>query len=281
MSNQEAPLKLQPLKNALEEESFESRRGRMLAGALYGLLGATAYALLSGTINALTHPGLSIFVDWSSILLTWLWLGLGLAFFGALTGWFTETVKGILVGAVSLSAAVLIANLIQSSARGAITIVMFFAMALPVAAICLPVIWALRWLAERHVRLLSETGSQRTRGIILLVIVTLAFGFVPAAFQRMSATEEKTVRLVDALIKQAEAGQATESPALPLEKLPTLNAHLGMDYSLSQSKSKISTVGYDVSIIFSDGYKVTCVLVVYGDQDPFFRGCVEGDVPSP
>lgn len=281
MSNQEVPLKLQPLKNSLKEEPFESRRGRMLAGALYGLLGATAYALLSGTINALTLPGLSIFVDWSSIFLTWLWLGFGLAFFGALTGWFTETVKGILVGAVSMSAAVLIVNLIQSSTRGAITIVMFFAMALPVAAICLPIIWVLRWLAERHMRLLSETGNQRTRGIILLVIVTLAFGFVPAVFQRMSATEEKTVRLVDALIKQAEAGQTTESPALPLEKLPELKDHLGMDYSLSQNKSKISTVGYDVSIIFSDGYRLTCVLVVYGDQDPFFRGCVEGDVPSP
>ncbi len=281
MSNQAAPLKLQPLKNSLEEEPFDSRRRRMLAGALYGLLGATAYALLSGTINALTHPGLSIYIDWNSILLTWLWLGFGLAFFGALTGWFTETVKGILVGAVSMSAVVLIANLIQSSARGAITIVMFFAMALPVAAICVPIIWALRWLAERHMRLLSETGSQRTRGIILLVIVTLAFGFVPAVFQRMSSTEEKTIRLVDALIKQAEAGQTTESPALPLEKLPVLKAHIGMDYSLDQSKSEISTVGYDVSIIFSDGYKVTCVLVVYGDQDPFFRGCVEGDVPGP
>jgi hypothetical protein len=51
-----------------------------------------------------------------------------------------------------------------------------------------------------------------------------------------------------------------------------------MEYKLSQASSKISTVGYDIGILYSDGYKITCVLVAYGDQKPYLRGCVEGDI---
>jgi hypothetical protein len=271
--------KFRPFQNALLEEPLESRRIRMMAGALYGFLGGTAFAFLSGTIDALTHPNLPMYVDWGSMLFTWAWLGAGLAFFGALTGWFTETVKGIFYGAITMSLTVLTANLIQSSARGAITIVMLIAMMLPVAAGCVPIAWLLRWLAERQVRIRSEPDSRkRTRSLIFLVMIAMAIGFIPAAFQRMSAPAEQSVRLLDGLLKQAAAGRSNEPQDLPLEKLPEFKAHLGMDYKLSQSSSKISTVGYDIAIIFSDGYKITCVMVAYGDQKPYLRGCVEGDI---
>jgi MFS family permease len=271
--------KFRPYQNALLEEPLESRRRRMLAGALYGFLGGTAFAFLSGTIDALTHPNLPMYIDWGSMLFTWVWLGMGLAFFGALTGWFTETVKGIFISAITMSVTVLTANLIQSSARGAITIVMLIAMALPVAAACVPIVWGLRWLAERHVRTRSEPDSrQRTRSQIFLVIVALMVGVIPAAFQRMSAPAEQSVRLLDGFLKQAAAGQSNETHDLPLDKLPEFKAHLGMGYKLSESSSKISTVGYDIAIIFSDSYKITCVMVAYGDQKPYLRGCVEGDI---
>jgi hypothetical protein len=272
----------QPIKNALLDEPLESRRRRILAGAMYGFIGGTAYSLLAGTVDALTHPGLPIYIDWGGIAFMWLWLGLGLAFFGALTGWFMETVKGILIGSVSLSLTVLAVNLTLSSVRGAITIVMLLAMALPVAAVCVPIIWALRWIAERHVHTLDEPDkSKRARGLTLLVVVALAVGLVPAAFQRMSAPAEQSVRIVDGLLQQAAAGQVSEDQNLPLAKLPKFAAHIGTGYKLIQHRSKVSMVGYDISIIFSDGYKVTCVLVAYEGKEPYFRGCVEGNINSP
>jgi MFS family permease len=267
------------LRKALLEEPLESRRRRLLAGAFYGFLGGTAFAFFSGTIDAITHPSLPMYVDWGSLLFTWMWLGLGLAFFGALIGWFTDSLKGIIIGAIGISIIVLVVNLLQSSIRGAFTIVALLIMLLPMAAVCAFLAWILRWLAERHVRTLSEPDSQkRTRGLIILVMVALAIGFVPAAFQRMSAPAEQSVRLLDDLMKQTMAGQTGEHQDLPVRNLPGFNAHLGMDYKLSQHRSKISTVGYDVAIVFPDGYKVTCVMVAYGDQKPYLRGCVEGDI---
>jgi len=271
--------KFRPLRNALLEEPFESRRRRMLAGALYGFLGGTAYSLVSGTIDALTHPDLPIYIQWSGVFFMWAWLGVGLALFGALIGWFTETLKGIAIGAIAMSLTVLAANLIQSSARGAITIVMLIAMALPVAAACVFIAWPLRWLADRHVHAVNNPDpKERTRSMALLVVIALLIGFVPAAFQRMSVPAEQSVRLLDGLLKQAAVGPSAENQGLPLDKLPAFKVHLGMDYKLSQSKSKISSVGYDIAIVFSDGYKITCVLVAYGDQKPYLRGCVEGDL---
>jgi MFS family permease len=271
--------KFPPFQNALLEEPLESRQRRMLAGALYGLLSGTAYTFLSGTIDALLHPDLPIYIHWSGISFMWAWLGLGLAFFGALTGWFTETLKGVAIGAIAMSLIVLAANLAQSSVQGAFVIVALLILLLPVAAACSLLAWALRWLAERHVRTLAESDSKkRMRSLILLVAVALAIGFIPAAVQRMSAPAEQSVRLLDGLLKQAAASQTGDNQGLPLDKLPAFKAHLGMEYKLSQASSKISTVGYDIGIIYSDGYKITCVLVAYGDQKPYLRGCVEGDI---
>jgi MFS family permease len=281
MNQQSEPTKYRPLQETFLEESFESRRRRMLAGALYGFLGGTAFALLSGTIDALAHPDLPMYINWSTVLFTWAWLGLGLAFFGALTGWFTETLQGIAIGAVAMSMVVLVVNLAQSSVRGAITLVMFAVMALPIAAACVPIVWALRWLAERHVNTLAKEGEHRVRGVVILVAIALAIGALPAIFMRMSNPAERSVRTVNSWLQQAAAGQVNETRGLPLKGMPTLNSHIGMGYRLSQRSSQISAQGFDIAIIFNDGYKVTCVLVAFNGQDPYLRGCVEGDIKIP
>ena len=281
MNQQSQPTKYRPLQETLLEESFEARRRRMLAGALYGFLGGTAFALLSGTIDALAHPDLPMYIDWSTIFFTWAWLGLGMAFFGALTGWFTEALWGITFGALTMSIAVLVVNLIQSSARGAITFVMIFAMALPVAAICVPIVWVLRWLAERHVHALKKADAHRLRGIVILIVIALVLGILPAIFMRMSNPAERSVRTVDARLQRAAAGQMGETQDLRFDETPNFKSHIGMSYRLSQRNSKISTQGYDITILFTDGYKVTCVVVVYSNQEPYLRECVEGELKIP
>ncbi len=278
MSERSNPAKYHPLREAFLEEPIESRRRRVLAGALYGFLGGTAFALLSGTIDALAHPDLPMYINWNTIVLMWAWLGLGLAFFGALAGWFTETLWGIAIGAITMSMTVLAVSLVQSSARGAITLVMFVAMALPVAAVCVPIAWALRWLAERHINTLAEPHANRVRGIVILVAIALALGGLPVLFLRMSARAERSVRIVDAWLQQAAAGQMGETQGLPFNGMPNFKSHIGMGYRLSQQNSRISTQGYDIAIIFDDGYKVTCVMVAYSGQAPYLRACVEGDV---
>ena len=85
------------------DETAQFRRQRMLAGALYGLLGGSAFALFSGTIDALTYPDLPIYIDWAATLARWLWLGSGMACVGAITAWAMDNLKGIGSGAALLA----------------------------------------------------------------------------------------------------------------------------------------------------------------------------------
>jgi len=279
MSGQSPLVRYKPLKEASLEESFESRRKRLLAGALYGFLGGTAFALFSGTFNALTHPDLPLYIDWGEILLVWAGMGFGLAFFGALIGWFTETLKGIVVGSIAMSLTVVAVSLIQSSTQGAISVIVFVAITLPVAACCVPVAWALRWLGERHAQTLGKSNPERTRGIVMLAVIALSLGLVPAMFQRMSSRAESSIRLVNAWLKQASFGETVDEGLL-LKSIPEFKLHIGTDYKLSQRNSKIFTEGYDITILFSDGYKATCVVIAYGDQQPHIRECAAGEIEN-
>jgi hypothetical protein len=63
-----------------------------------------------------------------------------------------------------------------------------------------------------------------------------------------------------------------------LEKIPAFKAHIATKYQLKQESSIISTEGFEIKIIYADGYQVTCTMVAYGTQKPYLYECVEGDV---
>lgn len=263
------------LQNANHEEPLTLRYPRMLGGGIYGFLTGLAFGLTLGTINTLTFPDLPIVIEWVPALLTGLMLGLALALIGALTGWFTEGLLGVGVGALA-TALVGLAVQLWVVGAGALGILMLLVLAMPIAVISLPVAIFLRAFSSRHLRtlFLVEKPWQRAGWFALLTLGALALGMFAGSFQRMGVREERSARLIHTALQTALTDPA-QAKRLPLETLPGLKDHLGQPYTLKVTKSKISTVGYDVHILFDDGYAMTCVTVAY-TLTPYLSSCVLG-----
>jgi hypothetical protein len=260
------------------DETPQFRRQRILAGAVFGLLGGSAFALFSGTIDALTHPDLPIYIDWATTLMTWLWLGSGMTIVGIVTAWAADNLKGIGSGAALMALTTLIVSIFyQSSMPAMARVVSLIILALPISAVCIPIAWTLRGLVTRAMLLSREkSGAERLRGSAFLLLLAFALGALPSIFVRASGKAENALRVVDTQLQNARLGQYESPFGLPVEKMPVLKAHLNTDYRLIQRSSRFSAEGFDVTIIFADNYKVTCVLVAPGSQKPYLSACREG-----
>ncbi len=258
-----------------EDETPEICRRRAMAGAVYGFLGGSAFALLAGTIDALLLRDLPIYTDWSSLLWRWIGLGLVLMVVGAITGWFTDNPKGIIIGAATLALAMLVFALSQTSYSLVASATLFFVMVLPVSASCVPIAMALRWLVNRHTAFIEAGGKTRAVKVVFLGLLALLLGMFPAFFTRSSGKAETSLRVMHTLLQEAAAGDMNTRLGARLEAAPQLNAHLGMDFQLGQRTSMISTEGYEIILVFADGFKATCTLVAYGDQKPYVSLCAD------
>jgi hypothetical protein len=263
------------LEEANQEELLAIRSLRMIGGAIYGFLAGMAYGLTVGTINALTFPDLPIVVEWGLAITTGIILGIVLALVGALTGWFTERLVGIGIGAVAIAIVGLGVQLFVVGV-GSIGIIMLVVLSMPISVISLPVSIFLRWLSDRHLFTLIQVRSpwKQAGWFILLVIGAFALGIFPGSFQRMGVREDRSARLVQKALQLAPT-DPQQAKKLPLETMPGLKEHLGQPYTLKVTKSKISTVGYDVHVLFEDGYVMTCVTVAY-TLTPYLSSCVLG-----
>lgn len=259
-----------------EDEAPEMCRRRAWAGALYGFLGGSAFALLAGTIDTLLLRDLPIYTDWNTIFWRWAGFGLGLALVGAITGWITESAKGIAIGAAALSLAMLIYTLSQTTYSMVANATLFFVLVLPVSATCVPIAIALRLLLNRHWNEIEMGSKAPARRILVLSVLALILGMLPAFFTRSFGKAEISLRLMDTLLKSAAVGQVDTRFGMRLEQAPVLKTHIGMAYQLSQSTSIVSSEGYEINIIFADGFKATCTIVAYGDWKPYVNLCVDG-----
>jgi hypothetical protein len=258
-----------------EDEAPEMCRRRALAGALYGFLGGSAFTLLAGTIDTLLLRDLPVYTDWKTIFLRWVGLGLVLTVVGAITGWFPETAKGIAIGAASLSLAMLVYTLSQTTYSLVASVTLFLVLVLPVGATCVPIAIALRLLLNRQWNEIEADGKAPVRRVLALSVMALILGMFPAFFTRSFGKAEVSLRLMDTLLKNAAAGQMDTRFGVRLEAAPVLKAHIGMAYRLGQSTSIVSSEGYEINLIFADGFKATCTIVAYGDQKPYLNLCVD------
>jgi hypothetical protein len=264
-----------------EDEAPEMCRRRALAGAGYGFLTGSAFALLSGVVDALFLRDLPIYLDWRAILLSWAGYGLVFAISGALTGWLPEGVKGVLAGAAALAVAILGYSLFQAQMKLVAGLAILAIMAFPVAATCLPVAMILRWLSIRHLGSAEKSGLARAGQVAGLVLLALLLGLVPAYFSRTTGRAEESLRAMNTLVQKAAAGQINPRFAARLAEAPGLRAHLGQGYQIRQQTSIMTTEGYEIFLIFADGFQATCTLVVYGSQEPYVSLCVDGALGEP
>lgn len=257
------------------EEALALRWMRMQGGILYGFMAGMAYGLVMGSIDAMLYRDLPIAIEWGRSILTGGALGFALAIVGALTNWHSERFMGIGLGALATSIGGLGVQL-SVAGVGATGILMLALMSLPVAVLSLPIAILLRWLAEQYTRIRVEGTRpwKKAAGLLLLICGSLALGMLAGYFEHMPAREVASVRAVDATLKIAKS-EPQQAKNLPLTSLPGLKEHIGTPYKLSSTPSKISTVGYDVRVLFEDGFSIICETVAY-TSEPYVRTCSPG-----
>ena len=237
----------------------------VLAGALYGFLTGSAFAIAASFVDLLLYPDLPLGVDWSLFALRWGWLAPGLALIGAVAASFYEKLPSFIIGGLIAGVLALVSALYLSPVNtGMKVIVLIFAL-VPMAAMSLPVVLILRWLADRHDRALE---FKRYGMILPLVALAIVLGAGGGYFLRMSGRAGQATRFMHQLLQAAP--QDAESP---VRGVPGFESHMGMGYRLFQQTSETSTEGFDVRAEYDDGYSVTCIVVVYPGRDPYLSTC--------
>jgi hypothetical protein len=247
-------------------ESRLSSVNHALLGAYYGFLMGSAFVVVGTTINRLLYPDLPLGIDWSLFAILAGWVILGLTLVGGIASLFRERFPSLLIGAVVAALVALVSALFFSAvSMGLRVMVLLFAL-LPIAPMCLPVVWILRWLAEKH-----EEGLQSHRPfarILPLVLLALLLGAGSGYFLKMSPRAAEATRFMHRLLQTAPG--ESDNPLLALEGF---QAHMSMDYKLFQRLSESYTEGFDLRAEYEDGYRLSCVVVLYPGQEPHLSDC--------
>jgi hypothetical protein len=268
-------------KTLVQQETPAERRQRMVPGAIYGLLIATTYALVGSMVNQLSFPDLPVGGDWRNLFITWLffavWLGVG----GAFINWFTQTEESMVTGLLVMTLIALCAGALALEGDLPAQFGKILLLALPVMAISLVMTITLRWLGVRHAEIVEREKTLKTRGIAILMAIAFAIGGLTGfSLTRWGDSTLSAVRYVHNRLQTLAADPNQSEAFFPLNDVPGLTPRLGMPYTLHGKPSGQSVVAVNVTTNFDDGYRITCVLLVFSDQPPFLRACAEGDKVS-
>lgn len=245
---------------------------RIFFAALSGFIAGTIAAFISGYINIWLFPDLPIHLEWTSVFIAWLLLAvLGGVLAGvaaiSLEGW-----KGILLSAVGIALTILLLGSFQSSENTMVRVVVLVGLLFPFAAMVAPLAVIFFWLARRFVQADSSKGWVRFKIIFLNCIVIVVLGILPGLYVKMNSRAEQGVRLIQGILQSAR----TSAPAAfhkALLNTEGFAAHKDQPYTLSQTASKYSTVGVDVTVHYDDGYTMMCTVVLYPGRDPAMYPC--------
>ncbi len=268
---------MQYIRTLAAQETPAERRRRMLPGALYGLIIAMTYTLVGATVNQLSYPDLPIRLDWRSLL------GMGLlltAWFvpgGLLVNWFTYTEESLtfsvpimIVGLLGVGLFFTAGGLLQKISTSALLLLI-------VPGYSLLMTLLLRSLGTRHADLLEQSPSIRWSGIVRLVLIAILLGALPGfGLTRWNDHVVAAARDVQTRLHNAATQPEKLDGIFPLTSVPGLVQHLNTPHALRARPSKESVVAYDVTVDFTDGYQMTCVLLVFSGQPPFLSACAEG-----
>jgi len=268
---------IQQFKTLAQQETPAERHQRMLPGAIYGLIIATTYALVGSIVNQLSFPELPVGVDWRNLLITWsffaVWLGVG----GAFINWFTQTEESMVTGLLVMTLIALGASALTFEGDLPAQFGKIFLLALPVLAISLVMTITLRWLGVRHADSVEREQTLKTKSIAILIAIALTIGGGTGfGLNRWTDATLSGIRYVHDRLQTLAAEPVQAEAFFPLADVPGLAAHLGLPYTLHGKPSGQSVTAAQVTVAFKDGYRITCVLLVFPDTTPFLRACAEG-----
>lgn len=250
------------------------RSQRMVPAAIYAVLVATLYVLAFTLVNTYTFRNLPLGIDWLQVLKMWIGLAISLALFAAIATWFTEEYEGIVGGAVITTALIFLVLLVRARASQGTSAAQSIVTVLPLLGVGLLGAWAARWIAHRHIAIHNEKEDLRRKAWIRHISIVCLIGLIPGILGRMDSTSEYAIRQLHELL-QAAPTDPSALPRLPLKQVPSLQEHLGKDYVLYARQSTLAVGALDVTVRFSDGYAMTCLLPV-GSGNTFITDCNEG-----
>jgi hypothetical protein len=265
-------------KTLAQQETPAQRRRRMLPGAIYGLLIASAYTFISGIVNKLSFPDLPVGIDWRGLLPAWLffavWLGLG----GMFINWFTQTEEGF---GMSLFVMTLTALGIGAwNVDGDLTTQFgkLMLLILPVLAISFLTTIILRWLGVQSAAALEKERTTKIKPVITLTLIAIAIGGLAGfGLTRWDAPALSGIRDIHRRLQTSANNPSQVGTLFSLTDLPQLKSHLGKPYTLRGKPSGQLVGTAEVTATFEDDYRITCFLVVFPDRPPFLRTCAEGN----
>jgi hypothetical protein len=265
-------------KKLSQQETSAERRQRMLPGAIYGLIIASSYTIVAIFINQLSFPDLPVSVDWRYSFTAWfflsLWLGLG----GGFINWFTQTEEGMVISLFIMTFFALGATTLTLEGNLPTQFGKILLLVLPVLAISLLMTITLRWLGVRHAAIAVKEKTIKPTSIAIPVVIALAIGGVTSlGLNRWTLTTQNAVRDIQLRLETAASDPARAETLFPLTDLPLLSSHLGTPYKLRGRTSGQSVAAIEVTVDFTDGYKITCIFLVFSDDGTFLRDCAEGD----
>lgn len=238
---------------------------RAAFGAAYGLLGGTAFAITATFVDILLNPNLPLAMDWALLTVRWPLIALGLALVGAVTSWWSETWSGLGSGAMTAGFLALASALYLSNVSINMKLVVLVFALVPIAIVCLPIAWILRWLVVKRGQVTDLNRSFIFKAGLFLIIIALGAG--PGYFMKMSPRALISTRYVHNLL------QTTTEEKNPIHAVQGVPEHADMAYKLYQQKSDFSTEGFDIRAEYDDGYEIKCTIVLYPGRDPYLASC--------
>lgn len=238
---------------------------RAAFGAAYGLLGGTAFVTTATFVDILLNTDLPLAMDFNLLAVRWLLIAFGLALVGALTLWWNEIWSGLGSGAMTAGFLALASALYASNVSINMKLVVLVFALVPIAIVCLPIAWILRWLVVKHWQF-----TDLNRSFIFkagLIAIVLALGAGPGYFMKMSPRALISTRYVHTLL------QTTADEKNPIHAIQGVPDHADMAYKLYQKKSDSSTEGFDIRAEYDDGYEIKCTIVLYPGMDPYLESC--------
>jgi hypothetical protein len=129
------------------EQARRQRIWRVAAGVMYGLFLGMVYALVSGTIDAITFRDLPLRVDWPSLWRDIAFSGAGGMVLGAVAAWPENSWLGTVAGAGAIMAWEMLRSLLSLSSPLGLVLVFLI---LPLVVLSLPIAAVFRWSVGRH-----------------------------------------------------------------------------------------------------------------------------------
>jgi len=244
--------------------------GRLLAGAVYGGLLGSLFALVSATINLVVTPDVPLYIHWPTVWQNMLLTGLGGVMVGAVTARPHETLRGLLNGTLAL--VTLSAGYMLIQARFNIPMLAYvFVTFLMSMVINVPIALGLRLTVQLQDRILERTGRQRLWMQSLLLLAIVAAAVIAGSRSDMPPEAVSAVRRVNALLTDVLIENRARPLPFALRTIHDFRERATPAYALDQRASLWQTGDIEVRARFENGYVVACLVL------PFDIVCSEGE----